>query len=254
MSNKVPQVTLLFWLIKMMSTTVGETAADYLIFRRHLGLGPTSLIMGAALAGALLLQMRARRYVVWRYWLAVVLVSIFGTLVTDNLTDHVHVPLALSTALFSVLLLATFAAWYRVEGTLSIYAIDTSRRERFYWVAILVTFALGTAAGDWVSEGMAIGYAASALIFAALIAATGIAHFVWRLGPVTSFWIAYVLTRPLGASFGDLLARSPRHGGLGLGTTATSVAFLSFILAGVVWLSLQQQRIRRAGVCNASRA
>ena len=239
--NKVPQVTLVFWLIKMMSTTVGETAADLLIFRLHLGLWLTSLIMGALTVIALYLQLRVDRYVPWRYWLAVVLVSVFGTLITDNLTDHLHVPLGLSTVVFSMILAIAFTVWYRAEGTLSIYAIDTPSRERFYWCAILVTFALGTAAGDWISEGNHVGYFYSTLLFGGLIAATAVAHYAFHLRAVPSFWIAYVLTRPLGASCGDLLAKSAKYGGLGFGIVSTSGVFLTIIVALVFWLTVEQK-------------
>lgn len=248
--NKVPQVTIVFWLVKMMSTTVGETAADFLIFRLRLGLLLTSAVTGVLLVIALGVQLRADRYIPWRYWFAVVLVSIFGTLVTDNLTDHLHVPLLLSTALFSVMLVVTFSIWYAKEKTLSIYAIDTRRRELFYWTAILVTFALGTAAGDWVSEEKGLGYAPSAILFAGMISATAIAHFVFKANAVASFWVAYVLTRPLGASCGDLLAKSAKHGGLGFGTTHTSAVFLLVIVALVIYLTRAERRSGSSGRAN----
>lgn len=183
--NKVPEVTLTFWLIKMMSTTVGETAADFLIFNLHLGLTVTSLLMGVLLIVTLLIQVRATGYAPWKYWLAVVLVSIFGTLVTDNLTDQVGVPLAISTSVFTVVLLATFRVWYAQEKTLSIRSIDTRKRELFYWAAILVTFALGTAAGDWVSEGLNMGYMNATLLFGSLIAVIAIAHYWFRMNTVS---------------------------------------------------------------------
>ncbi|MBN8844145.1 MAG: hypothetical protein J0H88_12960 [Sphingomonadales bacterium] len=236
MLNKVPEVTLAFWIIKMLSTTVGETGADYLIFNLGYGLTITSAVMGVLLVAALAWQMRLRRYVPEPYWLAVVLVSIFGTLVTDNLTDQFGVPLAVSTGAFSILLVALFWIWHRSEGTLAIDAIDTPRRERFYWISILVTFALGTAAGDWVGEGLGLGYGTSAILFGAMIAAVAAARFLFKASPVATFWIAYVLTRPLGASCGDLLAQTQANGGLGLGTTQTSLAFLVVIVALVLYL------------------
>ncbi|MGY3884945.1 membrane protein [Aeromonas aquatica] len=241
LANKVPEVTLIFWIIKMMSTTVGETAADYLIFQQHLGLTLTSALMGTLLVVVLALQIKAVRYEPWRYWLAVVLVSIFGTLLTDNLTDRVGIPLWLSTSVFTLLLLVTFAIWFRHEGTLSINSINTLKREKFYWLAILVTFALGTAAGDWVSEGMDIGYLNATLLFGGLIALTAVAHKVFRMNTVLSFWIAYVLTRPLGASVGDLLSQSVKHGGLGYGVTTVSEAFFVLILLLVGYLTLRRQ-------------
>lgn len=233
--NKVPEVTLIFWLIKMMSTTVGETAADFLIFNMHLGLTVTSILMGVILVSILLIQFNSTTYVPWKYWLAVVLVSIFGTLVTDNLTDQIGISLAVSTSVFTILLLATFGIWFFYEKTLSIKSINTRKRELFYWAAILVTFALGTAAGDWVSEGIDIGYMYSTLLFGALISATTVAYFLFKTNVVLVFWIVYVLTRPLGASIGDWLSQSEKTGGLGLGVTSTSLFFVVSITALVIY-------------------
>lgn len=242
--NKVPEVTIFFWIIKMMSTTVGETAADFLTVNLDIGLTGTSVITGVLFAIALFFQIRARRYVPSLYWLTVVLISVFGTLITDNLSDHFGVPLAVSTGLFSAALIGTFSVWYAKEKTLSIHAIDTVERELFYWLAILFTFALGTAAGDWVAEGMNLGYANSALLFGGLIAATALVHYVFKVNAVASFWIAYVLTRPLGASCGDLLSQSAGNGGLGLGTTGTSAIFLATILVLVLYMTAAQKAAR----------
>ncbi|MDR3629165.1 MAG: hypothetical protein P4L42_02385 [Desulfocapsaceae bacterium] len=236
MLNKVPEVTALFWIIKMMSTTVGETAADFLNTDLHYGLTGTSAIMGALLAIALLFQIQARRYVPWLYWTTVVFISVFGTLITDNLSDKLGVPLALSTGAFSVALIVTFALWYNREKTLSIKAIDSLKREAFYWLAILFTFALGTAAGDWVAEGLSLGYANSALLFGGLIAVTACAHYLFKIDSISCFWIAYVLTRPFGASCGDLLSQPASSGGLGMGTTRTSEIFLITIIGLVSYL------------------
>lgn len=242
MLNKIPVVTLVFWLIKIMSTTVGETGADLLIFRMHLGLTLTSLIMLLPLAIIVLLQLRSERYVPWIYWSTVVMISVVGTLITDNLTDNLNVPLEITTAAFSVLLAATFYLWYAQEKTLSINSIDTPKREYFYWTAILFTFALGTAAGDWVAESMNLGYAVSAMIFAGLIGVVALAHYLFKLSVVTTFWIAYVLTRPFGASCGDLLSHSVAKGGLGFGTLGTSEVFLVIIVALVVYLTVVDNR------------
>lgn len=244
--NKVPEVTVIFWIIKMMSTTVGETAADFLNADLHFGLTGTSLVTGVLLAVALYFQVRARRYVPSLYWTAVLFISVFGTLVTDNLSDNFGVSLALSTGLFSAALIATFIVWYAQERTLSIQAIDTVKRELFYWTAILFTFALGTAAGDWVAESLGLGYAVSALLFGGLIAATAFAHYALRANTVSCFWIAYVLTRPLGASCGDLLSQSTDNGGLGLGATGTSALFLVTISGLVLYLSFAQKRLQVA--------
>lgn len=246
--NKVPQVTLMFWVIKIMATTVGETAADFLSTNLRLGLAGTSIVMGALLCLALLVQVRKDRYVPTIYWVAVVLISVVGTLITDNLTDHLGAPLQVTTAVFSVALAATFLVWYSVEKTLSIHSILTTRRELFYWCAILFTFALGTAAGDLLAEQMKLGYLHSALLFGAGIALTAAAHYVLKLGPVLAFWIAYILTRPFGASFGDLLSQPTTNGGLGLGTVATSALFLGVILALIAYMTSTAQPQRASKV------
>lgn len=242
MFNKVPEVTLYFWIIKILATTVGETAADFLIFNLHLGLTNTMAIMGALLAAILVAQFRTRRCVEWVYWLAVVLISIGGTLITDNLVDNLGVPLQTTVWAFGGALAATFAAWYASEKTLSIHEITTTRREAFYWLAILFTFALGTAAGDLVAETLKLGYVNSALMFGAAIAAVTVAYYDFRANAIGAFWIAYILTRPLGASFGDWLSQPLAHGGMGWGTVVTSEAFLGAILALVVFLSVRRKK------------
>jgi len=244
--NKVPEVTVFFWVVKMMSTTVGETAADYLNVNLRFGLTGTSLVMGGLLALALLFQLRAKRYTPSLYWIVVVFISVFGTLITDNLSDNLGVLLAVSTGIFSIALIATFAVWYAKEKTLSIHAVDTTKRELFYWTAILFTFALGTAAGDWVAEGLNVGYANSVLLFGAAIALTGLAHYVFKFNAVACFWIAYVLTRPFGASCGDLLSQPANNGGLGLGTINTSVLFIAMIVGIVVYFSIAQKRMAQS--------
>jgi len=238
MLNKVPEVTLYFWIIKILATTVGETGADYLNENLGFGLTNTTYVVGALLVVALAFQFRTRKYVPGIYWLAVVLISVVGTLITDNLTDNYGVALTTTTTLFSVALAITFAAWYRSERTLSIHTIHTTRREGFYWLAILFTFALGTAAGDLIAERLNLGYPLSALMFAAAIAVVYVAHVRFGVGAILAFWIAYILTRPLGASLGDLLSQTRADGGLGLGTTLTSLLFLATILALVVYLTI----------------
>jgi uncharacterized membrane-anchored protein len=240
--NKVPEVTLVFWIIKILATTVGETAADFLIFNLHLGLTNTMTLMGALLAAALVAQLRTRRCVEWVYWLAVVLISIVGTLITDNLVDNLGVPLQTTVWAFGGALVATFTVWYASEKTLSIHEVTTTRREAFYWLAILFTFALGTAAGDLAAETFKLGYAHSALIFAAMIGAVMVVYYGFGTNAIAAFWVAYILTRPLGASIGDLLSQPLANGGLGWGTIVTSEAFLGAILALVVWLSLRGKR------------
>lgn len=241
--NKVPEVTLVFWLIKVMATTVGETGADFLIFNLKFGLAATSYLAGGILLMVLFVQIRFKKYVPWIYWLAVVLLSIVGTLITDNLVDNLGVKLQTTTILFSVALIGTFIAWYQSEKTLSIHTIYTVRRELFYWAAILFTFALGTAAGDLVAESWNLGYLLSGLLFGGLIAAVAIGYYVFKMNAVLSFWPAYILTRPLGASFGDYLSQTKANGGLGLGTTNTSIVFLTVILGLVVYLSMQHKTV-----------
>lgn len=242
MLNKVPEATLIFWVIKIMATTVGETFADFLNVKLGFGLGGTSIVMGALLLAALVAQLRARRYVPWLYWLLVVFISIVGTLITDNLTDNLGISLFVSTGVFAVALAATFAAWYASERTLSIHSITTTKRELFYWSAILFTFALGTAAGDLAGEQLQLGYALSALLFGALIAATTLAYSAFGLDAVLAFWTAYILTRPLGASLGDLLSQPLANGGLGLGTTGTSALFLAAIVGLVAYLTFGRDK------------
>lgn len=237
MLNKVPEVTLYFWIIKILATTVGETAADFLNTHLNLGLTGTSMIMGSILLLVLFFQFRANRYVPSIYWLAVVLLSVVGTLITDNLTDNFGVTLVTATTGFAIALIATFAAWYASERTLSIHTIHTTRREGFYWLAILFTFALGTAAGDLAAERLALGYFISALMFGGVIAAVTVAHLRFGLHAIPAFWLAYILTRPLGASLGDYLSQPRANGGLGVGTLGTSALFLATILALVTYLT-----------------
>jgi uncharacterized membrane-anchored protein len=235
--NKVPEITVYFWIIKVLCTTVGETAADFLNVNLNFGLTGTSIATGVVLAIALVFQFRAPKYIPSVYWLTVTLVSVFGTLVTDNLTDNLGLPLEASTLIFGALLALTFLVWYRTEHTLSIHSIVTRRREAFYWLAILFTFALGTASGDLMAERLGLGYLVTGIIVAALIAITAVG---WKLGlnSVLSFWIIYILTRPLGASIGDFLSQPSSHGGLGLGTTVTSIIFVGGIIGIVVYLSV----------------
>lgn len=240
--NKVPEVTMFFWIIKIMATTVGETGADFLIFNLNFGLTTTSVIMSALLLAALFVQIKTKIYIPWIYWVTVVMISIVGTLITDNLTDNFGVSLVVSTIAFSVALATTFATWYASEKTLSIHTICTSKREFFYWSAILVTFALGTAAGDLSSESLNFGYAISGLIFGAMITAVAVLHYVFKVNAVLTFWLAYILTRPFGASVGDYLSQPTTNGGLGFGTVTTSFVFLAVIFGSVTFLSLRKAK------------
>lgn len=242
MLNKVPEVTIFFWVIKVLCTTVGETASDFLNVNLNLGLTGTSIAMGILLVIALIVQFRLDRYVPAVYWANVVLVSVFGTLVTDNLTDSLKVPLEYSAIFFSVALLVTFAIWYWREKTLSIHSIFTTKREAFYWLAVLFTFALGTAAGDLYAEALGLGYATTGLIIATIVTIFAVA---WRMGlnSILAFWVIYIMTRPLGASLGDLLTQSKAHGGLGLGATVTTAVFAVGIIATVLYLAASKSDV-----------
>ena len=244
--NRVPDVTLDFWLIKLMAVTMGETAADYLAVNLGFGLTATSLIMAAILVGALVLQFGQRAYVPWSYWLSVVLISIVGTLITDNLVDTFHVSLITATLGFSLALAATFALWFVSEKTLSIHQVFSFRREAFYWLAILFTFALGTAAGDMVAELFGLGYLATGVLFGMIIASLALGYFFLGLDPILGFWLAYILTRPLGASFGDFLSQPQQYGGMGLGTIITSALFLAAIIGIVTYMSVTKAKQSQA--------
>jgi uncharacterized membrane-anchored protein len=250
MLSKVPEVTLVFWIIKILATTVGETASDYLNETLGFGLHNTIFLMGALLIAILVVQFRLDRYVPWVYWLTVVLISIVGTLITDNLTDGYNVSLELTTPVFAVLLAITFAAWYASERTLSIHSIYTRRRESFYWTAILFTFALGTAAGDLLELKSGWSLEALAALWAGAIAIVTAAHFALKgsldadhrrhaSNAVLAFWLAYIMTRPLGASTGDLLTTPTTEApaGFGLGTNQVSIVFGVVIIGLVTYLT-----------------
>ncbi|MBB2975223.1 putative membrane-anchored protein [Microbacterium endophyticum] len=237
--SKVPEITIWFWVIKILCTTVGESFADYINMALGVGLVATVVIFTVVTAIVLAVQLSLARYRPGAYWLTVVVLSITGTLYTDILTDQVGVPLAVSSSIFAVALAVVFAIWYARERTLSIHSIVTRPREAFYWVTVLVTFALGTALGDWTLELTGWGPGLSILLPLVLI---GIVTALWRYGanPVLAFWIAYILTRPLGANIGDWLGLTPTEGGIGLGTFATSLIFLAAILATVIYLTISK--------------
>lgn len=239
MLNKVPEVTLWFWVIKILCTTVGESFADWINMTLGVGLVSTAVLFTVIFVVVLAVQMRLRRYVPAVYWLTVVVVSVTGTLYTDILTDQAGVPLWISTTVFSVLLAVTFAVWYSRERTLSIHSIVTTPRESFYWFAVLVTFALGTATGDWTLELTGWGPGLSILLPLGLIA---LVTLLWWFGAdaVLTFWVAYILTRPLGANIGDWFGLPTSEQGLGIGVLGTSLIFLGAILATVVYLSLSK--------------
>ena len=236
---RVPAVTLIFWIIKTLSTTVGETGADFLATGLKLGMPLTTSLAVSVMAILFYLQFsHFKRYVVANYWALVVLMSVIGTLVTDMLVDLAGVPLGILSLAFTLLMLGGFYIWYRQEGTLSIHSIDTGRREFYYWVVILLAFALGTGLGDLISEHFALGYNKALFLFAALIAVVTFTYFIFKLNAVTAFWLAYVLTRPLGASLGDYLIQAPADGGLGFSMTTVNFVFLSaiIVLCFIEWL------------------
>jgi uncharacterized membrane-anchored protein len=236
--SKIPEITIFFWIVKILATTVGGTFADFVSSTLGLGLTLTTVVMSAVLAVVLLIQFREIRYVATTYWLVMVLIGIVGTLIADGLADDLDVPLVITAAVFAVLLAAAFVAWYRTEKTLSIKTVDTPRREAFYWLTVLFTFSFGTAAGDWVVQVFRLRYAAATVLFALVVAAAWEAHRVLHLGTIVAFWIAFVATHPLGASLGDYLSQPVRDGGLGLGTPLTSLVFLLIIVGVVVYLSV----------------
>jgi uncharacterized membrane-anchored protein len=246
--SKVPEVTLWFWIIKILCTTVGESFADYINETLGFGLTNTMLLFTAIFAVVITWQVKTKRYTPFPYWLTVVVVSVAGTLYTDMLTDRLRVPLWLSSTVFAALLALVFGIWWTRERTLSIHSITTFPREAFYWLTVLVTFALGTATGDWTLELTSWPPAQSVFLPLALIASIAL---LWKLGanPVLSFWLAYILTRPLGANIGDWLA-SPKVAtnpaepvGLGLGTFMTSLIFLAAILATVIYLTVSRSDV-----------
>jgi len=229
----VPEVTLAFWVIKILATTVGETAADFLSTNLGIGLPKTSLIMLALLAGALTYQLLLKKYIASAYWLVIVFISVVGTLITDNLTDGLGIPLVNSSIAFLVALTLVFVGWQRQEGTISIHSITTVPREIYYWLAVLFTFALGTATGDLFAEKFELGYLSSGLLFTGIILIIASSYYSGIIKENIAFWLAYILTRPLGASFGDLLSQAKNEGGLGFGATSTTIAFIIAIAIAV---------------------
>jgi uncharacterized membrane-anchored protein len=225
--SKVPEVTAIFWVVKALTTGMGESTSDFLVH----GLVPEIAVVlgGIAFVIALFLQFSSDRYVPWRYWLAVAMVGIFGTMCADVLHVGLGIPYVVSTVFYALVLFAVFRTWYRVEGTLSIHSITSERREVFYWAAVLATFALGTAAGDLTAVTFGLGYFGSGLLFAAIIAIPAIGYFRFGMNSILVFWLAYVVTRPLGASFADWLGVSSARGGLGIGT-----GLVSFVLAAMI--------------------
>jgi uncharacterized membrane-anchored protein len=241
--RKVPEITAYFWILKLLTTAMGEVTSDYLV---HLIDPVIAVILGAiGLAITLGLQLWARRYFAWVYWLAVVMVAIFGTMAADVLHIGLGIPYLVSTAFFLVTLIIIFAIWYKSEKTLSIHSINTHRREIFYWATVIATFALGTAAGDMTAATMHLGYFSSGILFVVLIAVPALAYWLFGLNEILAFWLAYILTRPLGASFADWVGRPRNLSGLGLGTGLVSLVLTFFIIGFVGFLAVTRKDIKK---------
>jgi uncharacterized membrane-anchored protein len=242
-ATKVPAVTALFWIVKVLTTGMGETTSDFLAHR----LDPVIAVgvAGVLLAASLALQLAVRRYVPWIYWTAVVMVSVFGTMAADVLHVGIGVPYTVSTGFFALVLAAVLTLWYAVEGTLSIHTVRTVRRELFYWTTVMATFALGTAAGDLTAVTLHLGYLVSGVAFAALFAVPALGHRLLRLNGVAAFWAAYIVTRPFGASFADWAGVSQGRGGLALGTGPVSLALAAVIACLVAYLTVAPGRRTR---------
>jgi uncharacterized membrane-anchored protein len=241
--TKVPQITVYFWIVKVLTTGQGEATSDFLALRY----GPVAAVaLGATgLTIALILQFRARRYIAWIYWLAVDMVSVFGTMAADGLHVELSVPYDVSTPFFAVVLVVVFVVWYRTEKTLSIHSIDTPRREAFYWAAVVATFAMGTALGDLTAVTFHLGYFYSLVLFAAIITIPAMGYRWLRWNSILSFWLAYVITRPLGASFADWVGKPVSVSGLGWGDGRVSLALLIVIACLVAYLAVTHRDVQR---------
>jgi uncharacterized membrane-anchored protein len=242
-ASKVPQITVYFWIIKILTTAQGEATSDYLVYKIDpfiaAGIGFVALVV------ALAIQFRARQYVAWRYWLAVDLVAIFGTMAADGMHIKLHIPYAASTVFFAIVLTVVFVAWYLTEKTLSIHSIRTPRREAFYWATVLATFALGTALGDMTATTLHLGYLTSGIIFTLIFFIPGIGYRWFGLNAIVAFWFAYVLTRPLGASYADWMGVPKVVGGLGLGRGPVAIGLTIPIVALVAYLAVTRKDVEK---------
>jgi uncharacterized membrane-anchored protein len=239
--RKVPEITAIFWIIKLLSTAMGESTTDYLVFQ----INPyIAVVLGCiGLAVALILQLLVRRYIAWVYWLAVVMVAVFGTMVADVAHIVLGIPYLVSTAFFATALAIIFVIWYVSEKTLSIHTIYRGRREMFYWATVIATFALGTAAGDMTASTLRLGYFASFVLFAVLFALPALAYWLFGLNEIVAFWFAYIVTRPLGASFADWLGK-PYLGGLGLNDGKVALVLTILIIGFVGYLTVTSKDMK----------
>ena len=240
-ASKVPQITVFFWIIKILTTAQGEATSDWLVYRIDPFLAVA--IAGLVLVAALALQFRARRYVAWIYWLTVDLVAIFGTMAADGMHIKLGIPYTVSSAFFAVLLVVVLISWYLTERTLSIHSIRTRRREAFYWATVLSTFALGTALGDMTATTLHLGYLTSGIMFTLIFAVPGVAHRWLRLNAIAAFWFAYIVTRPLGASYADWMGVPHSVGGLGLGRGPVAIGLTIPIIAFVAYLAISRRDV-----------
>jgi len=241
--RKVPEITAVFWIVKLLSTAMGESTSDFFVFKINPYLAV--ILGGIALVIALILQFSARRYIAWVYWVAVVMVAVFGTMAADALHIQLGVPYIVSSIVFAIALAVVFVLWYKTEGTLSIHSITTRRREMFYWATVIATFALGTATGDLTAITLHLGYFSSGFLFTGIIAIPVLARWLFGLQEVFAFWFAYIITRPLGASFADWMGKSKSVGGLGLGDGHVSIGLTLIIICFVGYMTLSRKETRR---------
>jgi len=240
--NRVASLGILFWVIKIFSTTVGETAADYISVNLKFGLPKTTILMGVITIIVTIWNFRQKKYYPPSYWLLIVLMSIEGTLITDLLVDNLGVSLLTLDVIFTIAMALVFFLWYNKEKTLSIHSINNDTREKFYWIIVLTTFALGTGVGDTVSEYLNVGYLYSLIIFGSIFILAGILYYTKIIKAVLAFWIAFIVTRPIGASLGDLFIQTPKDGGLGISITIINIIFFTVIIASVLYLTLKSSR------------
>ena len=242
--NRVASLGVLFWVIKIFSTTVGETAADYVSVNLNLGLILTTILMGVITIGVVFWNFKQKKYYPPAYWILIVMMSIEGTLITDFLVEKLNVSLLILDVIFTIAMGLVFYFWYKKEHSLSIHSINNDRRETFYWIIVLTTFALGTGVGDTISEYLSFGYLNSLILFGSIFILAGVLFYLKIIGDVLAFWIAFIVTRPIGASLGDLLIQEPKDGGMGISITIVNILFFIVIIASVVYLTNKKNSLK----------